>query len=176
MKIFSRTGFRCALFVLVATLAGCGGGGNANTGNTNNSTVHGVAATGLAIDGIATLRDKDGTTRTTTISQPDGEFEFDVAGLNPPYFMKVTPSAGGTELYSVATDNGNFNINPLANLTMLAAAKGMDPATQTADAAFNDPAKYADLTSDQVAAAVDRVLSRFPLIFRRHSRPTARAT
>jgi hypothetical protein len=159
-KRFSPFAVYCLLFALVLSVTGCGGGGDTSTSGAQDTVVFGIAATGQAINGTATLRDKNGVTRTTTISQPDGTFEFDVAGLKPPYFLKATPGNGGSELYSVATDAGNFNINPLANLTVLAAAKDIVPVTNSPDVPFNDPASFSTLTADRVEIAVDRVMSR----------------
>lgn len=145
---------------ITLAVVGCGGGGSSNTAGVNASTVYGTAATGLAINGKATLRDANGLTRTTSISQPDGKFHIDVTGLNAPYFLKATDNSSGNELYSIASADGNFNINPLTNLAVIAAAKDIDPLTQLPDAPFNDPTKFASLTSDQLTIAVDRVMSR----------------
>ena len=58
----------------------------------------------------------------------DGAFSFDVTGLTKPFMLKVVGSANGTAytLYSVATDKGSANINPMSNLVVATAAAGAD--------------------------------------------------
>jgi hypothetical protein len=152
-------------FVTVVTLilAGCGGGESSVVGS--GSTVFGVAATGLAINGSVILKDSAGTTRTASISQPSGTFSIDVTGLNPPYFLKATDTAGTTTLYSLATGPGNFNINPISNLVVVAAAMNIDPLAKTPDVAFSNPANFASLTSTQVQAATTSVMAQMSPAF-----------
>lgn len=146
-------------FAIVVSLVGCGGGVE-NSASGSGSRVYGAAATGLAMNGAATLKDVNGVTLTAAISQPSGEFKFDVTGLTPPYFLKATESTGVTTLYSVATGTGNFNINPLTNLAVIAAAMGIDPLAKTPDEVFNNPAKFANLTPAQLMVAMDKVMAR----------------
>lgn len=155
---------RCALaFSLLALLQACGGGGGAAVGNGavpgSSAIVVGVAATGLAINGNVTLKDSTGVTRTAVISQPDGAFSIDVGGLAPPYFLKASDMAGSLTLYSIASGAGNFNINPLTHLTVVAAAMSVDPAIKTPDAVFDNPSRFAGLTHAQIEAAASGVMA-----------------
>lgn len=154
---------RCNLaLLLLLLLQACGGGGGGSTSTGSARSVYGVAATGQAINGKVILRDAAGNTLRANISQPSGEFNFDVTGLVPPYFLKAEDNTGTTALYSAATAHGNFNINPLTNLAVITAAMGVDPLAKTPDAAFNDPAKFANLTSVQLQAAMDKVMAQMP--------------
>lgn len=151
--------------ILFALLQACGGGGE-RSDVVPALKVYGTAATGLAINGTVTLRDATGATLRTAISQPSGDFDIDVTGLTPPYFLKASDKTGMTTLYSVATGDGNFNINPLTNLAVIAAAMAKDPLVKTPDVAFKDPAKYSSLTPVQLKAAMDKVMALMTPEFR----------
>jgi hypothetical protein len=151
-------------FAIVVSLVGCGGGGESSASG-SGARVYGAAATGLAMNGTVTLKDADGVTLTAAISQPSGGFKFDVTGLTPPYFLKATENSGVTTLYSVATGTGNFNINPLTNLAVIAAAMGIDPLARTPDEVFNNPAKFANLTPAQLKIAMDKVMAQLSPAF-----------
>lgn len=158
-----------AAILIAALLQGCGGGSTGSGSTTalvgSAATVSGVAATGAAMDGIVTLKDSTGTTRTASISQPSGTFSMDVTGLTPPYFLKATNNAGTLTLYSVATSSGTFNINPLSNLVAVAAAMSIDPLAKSPDEAFNNPANFSTLTAAQIQAATDSVMAQMSPAF-----------
>lgn len=151
--------------LLSALLHACGGGGGSAVGS-SVASVSGVAATGAAINGSVTLKDAAGTARSAVISQPSGTFSIEVAGLTPPYFLKAEDNTGTVVLYSVATGTGNFNINPLSNLVAVSAAMSIDPLAKTPDAAFNNPASFANLTPAHIRAATDGVMSQMSPAFK----------
>lgn len=157
---------RCTLALLLLLLLQACGGGGGSTSNGPARNVYGVAATGQAINGTVTLRDATGNTLRAAISQPSGEFNIDVTGFTPPYFLKAADNTGTTTLYSVATADGNFNINPLTNLAVVAAAMTIDPLAKTPDAAFNDPAKFANLTPVLLQTSMDKVMAQMSPEFR----------
>lgn len=162
-----------ATSLIVVLLQACGGGSTSSgptatvSGVSNpTATVAGVAATGAAIDGTVTLKDSTGITRSTVISLPSGAFSMDVSGLTPPYFLKATNNAGTLALYSISTGSGTFNINPLSNLVVVAAAMSIDPLAKTPDAAFNNPANFSTLTAAKIQAATDIVMAQMPPAFK----------
>jgi len=162
-----------ATILIVVLLQACGGGSTSSgptatvSGVSNpTATVAGVAATGAAIDGTVTLKDSTGITRSTVISLPSGAFSMDVSGLTPPYFLKATNNSGTLTLYSISTGSGTFNINPLSNLVVVAAAMRIDPLAKTPDAAFNNPANFSTLTAAQIQAATDIVMAQMPPAFK----------
>ncbi len=152
-----------AAILLVVLVQACGGSSN---NSSPTATVSGVAATGAAMDGTVTLKDSTGNIRSVAISLPSGVFNMDVSGLTPPYFLKATNSAGTLTLYSVATGSGTFNINPLSNLVVVAAAMSIDHLAKTPDAAFNNPADFGTLTAAQIQAATDSVMSQMSPAFK----------
>lgn len=159
---------RCALVLLLFTLLqACGGGGGGGEGIAAGSgaSVFGVAATGLAINGSVTIKDATGATRSASIAQPSGAFSIDVTGLNPPYFLKATDNTGTITLYSVATGTGNFNINPISNLVVVAAAMHINPLAKTPEAVFDNPANFANLTWAQIQAATTSVMAQMSPAF-----------
>jgi hypothetical protein len=152
-----------AAILLVVWLQACGSGSN---NSSPTATVSGVAATGVAMDGTVTLKDSTGNTRSAVISLPSGAFNMDISGLTPPYFLKATNSSGTLTLYSVATGSGTFNINPLSNLVVVAAAMSIDPLAKTPDAAFNNPANFRTLSAAQIQAATDSVMAKMSPAFK----------
>jgi len=153
--------------LLILLLQACGGSSiTGSHASVSSTSVYGVAATGLAINGVVTLKDATGVTVTANIAQPSGEFNIDVTGLTSPYFLKATDNTGTITLYSVATGVGNFNINPLTNLAVVAAAMGMDPLARTPDTVFNNPAKFASLTPAQLQAAMNKVMGKMSPAFK----------
>lgn len=123
------------LFVLflVLVLAGCGGGGgSAGGGGGTTDTVSGVAAAGAVISGTVYLKDSAAAPKelSRTIAA-DGSYSFDVTGMTKPYLLKAVGTANGTSytLYSMASDKGTANINPMTNLVVISAGGGSDPAT-----------------------------------------------
>lgn len=158
-----------ATILIVFLLHACGGGGGGGGGSAGSSapaTVTGVAAAGAAIAGTVTLKDATGATRSATISLPSGNFSLDVTGLTPPYFLKATSTDGSITLYSVATGPGTFNINPLTNMIVVAAAMSIDPLAKTPDLAFANPAGFASLTQAQIDAAAAAVMAQMSPAFK----------
>jgi hypothetical protein len=112
---------------LTLLISGCGGGGGGGTAATPQ-TVTGVAAAGSAIVGTVTLKDSASAPEKSFLLKADGSFTLDVTGLTKPFLLRVTGKANGTDyvLYSLATDKGTANINPLSNLVVSVAAAGGD--------------------------------------------------
>ena len=156
--------------LLVVLLQACGGGSSSSNSTSIATgvaaTVSGVAAAGAAIDGTVTLKDSTGSIRTATITQPGGTFSIDVAGLVPPYFLRAANSTGTLTLYSIASSDGTFNINPLTNLAVVAAQMNIDPLAKSPDAAFNNPANFSSLTPAQIEAAATSVMAQMSPAFR----------
>jgi len=112
---------------LMLFISGCGGAGGGG-GAAAPRTVTGVAAAGAAIVGTVTLKDSAASAEKSFPTASDGSFTLDVTGLTKPFLLKVTGKANGTDyvLYSLATDQGTANINPLSNLVVSVAAAGGD--------------------------------------------------
>ena len=90
-----------------------------------STKLSGTAATGAPIDGTVTVKDADGVEKDIATSV-DGSFVLDVAGMKPPYLVKVMPSSGPT-LYSFAAQNGQtVNLTPTTNLAMFLASGKAD--------------------------------------------------
>jgi hypothetical protein len=113
-------------------LSGCGGGAGAITPPAE--TVSGVAAAGAVIVGSVTLKDSANPPRVLTNSGVNGSFSFDVTGLTKPFMLRAsgTANARSYTLYSLASDRGIANLNPLANLVLAQAAGGADLAARFA--------------------------------------------
>jgi hypothetical protein len=105
-------------------LSGCGGGAGAITPPAE--TVSGVAAAGAVIVGSVTLKDSAIPARVLTKTGVSGGFSFDVTGLTKPFMLQVTGTSNNRSytLYSLASDRGIANLNPLANLVVAQAAGG----------------------------------------------------
>lgn len=89
------------------------------------STLTGTAATGAPIDGTVTIKDAKGVEKDIATGI-DGSFTLDIAGMTPPYLLKIMPSSGPT-LYSYASQNGQtVNLTPTTNLAMFLAAGKTD--------------------------------------------------
>jgi len=88
----------------------------------------GVAASGLPIDGMVTIIDSNGESKTTSIAQT-GEFALDLSGMTPPYIIKAEGAVVDryVTLYTVAYgDEFIVNVNPYSNLAAFLAAEGQD--------------------------------------------------
>jgi len=125
--------------------------------------VTGIAASGLPIEGVVYLKDKNGTVVMADI-QPDGSFDIDVSELTPPYIMRAEGKVGDKfiTLYSVASgDSDTANINPYTNLALSIAVGGLD-----LDSVFTDPASSQDkFTTENMTAAVGVVRNIFTSMF-----------
>jgi len=111
---------------LMLLLSGCGGGGGGGS-TAAPQIVSGVAAAGSAIIGTVTLKDSAASPE-KSFATSDGSFSFDVTGLTKPFLLKVSGKANGADytLYSLASDQGTANINPLSHLVVAVAAGGGD--------------------------------------------------
>ncbi|MFZ3207700.1 MAG: hypothetical protein WA140_02560 [Geobacteraceae bacterium] len=132
-KIFNINMILGVCATVVFGLTGCGGGGGASGGvTTATDTVSGVAAAGSVISGSVFLKDSAVTPKelSKTIAT-DGSYSFEVTGMTKPYILKAVGTANGTSytLYSLATDKGTANINPLSNLIVTNAAGSSDLVT-----------------------------------------------
>ena len=104
-----------------ALMSGC----SSNDSTPAPSTLTGTAATGAPIDGTVTVKDAKGVEKDIATGT-DGSFTLDVAGMTPPYLLKIMPSSGPV-LYSFASQNGQtVNLTPTTNLAMLLAAGKTD--------------------------------------------------
>lgn len=94
-----------ALACSVVLLAGCGGGGDAGTTDpiTSAEVLTGTAAGGAGLTGTVTVKDANGTIRTSSIS--NGAYAVNVAGLTAPFVLRASGTAGGRnyQIHSVAT-------------------------------------------------------------------------
>lgn len=132
MKVAFRWFLLAALNVLLVT--GCGGSGGTATGGSGGggtaaATVTGVAAAGAPLVGTVYLKDSSSPSKEVSATiAADGSFSLDVSGLTKPYLLKAVGTAGGTSytLYSLVTDAGVANINPLSHLAILHATAGAD--------------------------------------------------
>lgn len=119
------------LILLILSVSACGNGSTSS----GQSSVTGVAAAGAPITGQVYLKDINGKTAGPVDTDVNGNFFFNVAGLTPPFILKIEGQAGGYPytLYSVATKAGNAHINPFSTI-VLATATGLDP-----EQIFNNP-------------------------------------
>ena len=125
------------LLILLSSIfiTACGTGSSNNSVSFEDATtskVSGVAAAGTVISGTAYLRDSATTpVQLTKTIATDGSYSFNVTGMTKPYLLKAVGTANGTSytLYSLATDKGTANINPLTNLIVSNASGGSDLAT-----------------------------------------------
>jgi len=149
------------LFALSALLlmSGC-----SSDSTSTSSALDGTAATGAPIDGTVTVKDALGV-EIDIATAVDGSFKLDVAGMTPPYLIKVMPSSGPV-LYSFASQNGQtVNLTPTTNLTMfLAYGKGdLDEmylnwdgtAVTAAEVATQEGVVRANLVTEIEAAGLD---------------------
>ncbi|MCM2359811.1 MAG: cytochrome c, partial [Geobacteraceae bacterium] len=118
---------------ILLLIAGCGSGeGGAGTAAVVVSTVSGVAAAGVPLNGTVKLKDSSSPANelSDTIAA-DGSFSFNVDGLKPPFILKAQGTAGGTNyyLYSFSAGPGIANINPFTKLAVANAAGRADLAT-----------------------------------------------
>lgn len=102
-------------------LAACG------LGDATGPTASGLALTGAAVPGTVTLNDASRPTQTrTATTSPDGTFAIQVAGLLPPYLLRVEwdDPAGVRRLYAVAAGNDVVDVNGLSDLAYGGASLG----------------------------------------------------
>lgn len=115
-----RTNLTMLLGALAASLAvACG-----SPANQPAPTVSGVASTDAT--GV-TVTVKDASTPAqvvTTAADADGAFAVDVSGLTAPFLVRAEwkGATGNERLYSMATDAGTANVNPLTDAAMAAAS------------------------------------------------------
>src|SRR6185369_14749401 len=152
------------LLVLGTTAAALMMGGCSSSGSPASPTVSGIAATGAPIAGQVRLKDSAATPKEYTAStNSDGSYAFNVAGLTPPFIVKVdwTNSAGPQTLISFANGPSTANITPLSQLIVATAAGGTDPATLYTSW---DPAARSQVANG-LAAATSEVKTRLqPLL------------
>jgi hypothetical protein len=124
--------------IMSLLLIGCGGGGGGPAAGTQIITpgpsVSGIAAAGAVISGTVYLKDSAASPELSKTIAADGSYSFDVTDKTPPYLLKVVGKANNKDytLFSMATDKGTANINPITNLVVANAASAAgksDPAT-----------------------------------------------
>ena len=146
-KLFLITG----LF-LICLATGCDGGSSAS--NSGSLTVSGVAAAGSPIVGQAWLKDFNGdfSSDSPTIIDGDGNFSFDVSGMQRPFFLQVKGNVAGNyyELYSVTYNPGRTNINPLSHLALAASA-------EKRPAAIFDAPEQSGITERSLERAIEEI-------------------
>ena len=117
--MISRLSVFFLALVAAAMLAGCGGGGGGVAG-----AIGGTAATGAPVDGIVYVTDSNGIEVNAPV-EADGSFSVSVAGMTPPYLLRVVTNGGGDVLYSFASEeNITVNITPLTTLALHLAYNG----------------------------------------------------
>jgi hypothetical protein len=118
----------CVTTLLVVLLSGCGGGGGGGGDSAPAAKmISGIAAAGAALVGQVTVRDANGSPRSSVI-EADGNYNVDVTGLTPPYRLRAEGTVGGRtyKLHSYAVEadlNGTVNITPFTDL-IIANASG----------------------------------------------------
>jgi hypothetical protein len=133
ISMLARSRFlpRASALLLAATLAACGGSGDAGDspggGTPSLLTLTGTAATGAAVaGGTVDAKCSAGTASGTT--QADGSYSVTIAGGTWPCLVRVS-TAGGLVLHSVAAGSGSAataNVTPVSQL-ILASLAGADP-------------------------------------------------
>jgi hypothetical protein len=117
-------------------------------------TVSGVAAAGSPIVGQAWLKDFNGdfSSDSPTTIDGDGNFSFDVSGMQRPFFLQVKGNVAGNyyELYSVTFNPGRANINPLSHLAI--AASG-----ERRPAAIFDAPEQSGITERSLERAIEEI-------------------
>ena len=91
------------------------------------TTLTGTAATGAPIDGSVMVKDANGVEATIATTGVDGSFTLQVAGMTPPFLLRIMPGDGTATLYSYATEIGQtVNLTPTTNLAMFLASGKTD--------------------------------------------------
>lgn len=141
--------------ILSLSLAGCGSGG----GGVSSQVVSGVAAAGAPLSGTVSLKDSSSTPQVKTANiAGDGTYAIDVTGMQAPFIIEATGSAGGTNytLCSFATGQGRANVNPLSNMVVAHAAGVNDP-----DSIYQNPnSTQMQQISSNLAASVSSIQSK----------------
>ncbi len=100
--------------VSLVSMSGCSGDNNINSAGPSAAavpeTVSGTASNGAPYPGTVTLQDSKRVLKSTPAAPSTGFYSVDVTGLTPPFFI----NAGS--FYSVATEKGTANVNPLTDL------------------------------------------------------------
>jgi hypothetical protein len=138
-------------------ITSCGGGGGGGATPPASPTVSGIAAAGAPIVGFAYLKDSatPAVTRGPVTIANNGSFSFDVAGLVPPFILKVEGSVGGqsVKLISVAKGAGTANVNPITNIAVAAVTQENDPSV-----VYDTPSTYsADMTQANLDSAIGQI-------------------
>jgi hypothetical protein len=156
MDKMKRSFASIVLACTVATILALGGCGVETipppTASPTPGVVSGVAAVGKSIQGMVTLKDSSSPSKIrTTITGPDGSYQFKVDGLKPPFVLKVQwkdENAVTLRLHSLARKHGKANINPLSDVIL--AGAGADDPTLIFDT--NDPASIQAAAEKLMAA------------------------
>jgi hypothetical protein len=149
------------LFTFLILTMGCRSNSSSGTSSGTSSstssstlTVSGVAAAGSPIVGQAWLKDYEGnfSTDSPTTIDGDGNFSFDVTGMQRPFFLQVKGNVAGNyyELYSVTFNPGRANINPLSHLAI--AASG-----EKGPAAIFDAPEQSGITEQSLETAIEEI-------------------
>ncbi|GEM_PF-2267636 len=167
-KLIEKCTAAFVLSVALFLLVGCGGGGGGGS-VAAPVTVSGVVATGVPLfPAKVTLTDSAASpvVKPAVDTDSNGNYSIDVTGLTKPYLLKAVKS--GTTLYSVATDKGTANINPLTNLIVANAAGTSDPTTaknlDLATATSAVKSKLTDLLALYSPGLGDPISSPYPAI------------
>ncbi len=101
-------------FSAVVMLSACGGGGP--------NTISGTAAVGVPLSGTVTVKDANGTTKTSPIGN-NGHYSIDVSDLTAPFVFRAEGNVAGNTyvIHSAATSadvGGTINITPLTDLVL----------------------------------------------------------
>jgi len=104
-------------------MAACG------TNEVEGSAVTGVALSDTPVAGTVELVDSSAQPLLRQVTtRPDGSFSVDVAGLTPPYLLRVAFSEAAVQkrLYAVSEGNENLDVNPITDVAFGAASSGRD--------------------------------------------------
>lgn len=149
--------FKLGALALGLLLAACGGGSGSGPGAPAGN-IAGVAAAGLPLVGVVTVKDALGATRSVNIGN-NGSYSIDVNGMTAPFVFRAEGRAGGREyvLHSAATAadvGGVINVTPLTDLVV------SNIAGEIAQRYFDGQANLGGLTAEALAAELAQLRAR----------------
>ena len=121
--LHTGAGHALSAFALTLALAGCGG---SSAGSPGGSLLSGVVSSDASTAGTVSLKDSSApANERTTAVDASGSFALDVTGLTAPFLLKADSEEGETaRMYSVSTEGGTANINPITDTAVRASVSG----------------------------------------------------